>query len=77
MVYYKRKETTGQDAVYRCKAGLHPYTGTLCRHRRERKEWMDDAVQIVMVQCELWTDHNAAEQMSKRVEAYANKLMMK
>jgi len=40
-------------------------------------EGMDDAVQIVMVQCELWTDHNAGEQMSKRMEAYANKLMMK
>ena len=40
-------------------------------------EGMDDAVQIVMVQCELWTDTNAGEQMSERMEAYATKLLMK
>ena len=32
-------------------------------------EGMDDAVQVVMMQCELWTDNNAGEQMSKRMEA--------
>lgn len=34
-------------------------------------EGMDDAVQTVMLQCELWTDNN---DMSGRVEAYANRL---
>lgn len=40
-------------------------------------EGMDDAVQVVMMQCELWTDNNAGEQMSKRMEAYVTQLQMK
>ena len=32
---------------------------------------MDDAVQTVMLQCELWTDNN---DMERRVEAYADRL---
>lgn len=37
---------------------------------------MEDAVQIVMTQCELWTDENAGEKLSQRVSAYVDKLMM-
>ena len=40
-------------------------------------EGMDNAVQVVMMQCELWTDYNAGEQMSKRVETFTTKLLMK
>ena len=38
---------------------------------------MEDAVQTVMMQCELWTDENMTEKMSERVGAYVNKLMNK
>ena len=35
-------------------------------------EGMDDAVQTVMLQCELWTDNN--DMMEERVGAYADRL---
>ncbi len=35
-------------------------------------EGMDDAVQTVMTQCELWTDNN--DMMDKHVDAYAERL---
>lgn len=40
-------------------------------------EGMDDAVKVVMMQCELWTDTNAGEQLSKRMETFATNLLMK
>lgn len=40
-------------------------------------EGMENAVQTVMLQCELWVDENASEKMSERVSHYADKLMNK
>lgn len=35
---------------------------------------MEDAVQTVMMQCELWSDENATERLSARVAQYENRL---
>lgn len=43
----------------------------LLKKYRYPPEGMDDAVQTVMTQCELWTDNN---DMSDRVVPYAKKL---
>lgn len=43
----------------------------LLKKHKYPPEGMDDAVQTVMLQCELWTDNN---DMSGRVEAYASRL---
>lgn len=43
----------------------------LLKKHKYPPEGMDDAVQTVMLQCELWTDNN---DMSGRVEAYASQL---
>lgn len=44
----------------------------LLRHHKYPPEGMDDAVQTVMLQCELWTDNNAM--MGERVSNYASRL---
>jgi type I restriction enzyme R subunit len=44
----------------------------LLRHHKYPPEGMDDAVQTVMLQCELWTDNN--DMMEERVSNYASKL---
>ena len=43
----------------------------LLKKHKYPPEGVDDAVQTVMLQCELWTDNN---DMSGRVEAYADRL---
>lgn len=43
----------------------------LLKKHKYPPEGMDNAVQTVMLQCELWTDNN---DMSGRVEAYADRL---
>ena len=43
----------------------------LLKHHRYPPEGMDDAVQTVMTQCELWADNN---DMGERVSAYSNRL---
>lgn len=43
----------------------------LLRHHRYPPEGMDDAVQTVMTQCELWADNN---DMEERVGAYSDRL---
>ena len=43
----------------------------LLKHHRYPPEGMEDAVQTVMLQCELWTDNN---DMDERVGAYAQRL---
>ena len=43
----------------------------LLKKHKYPPEGMDDAVQTVMLQCELWTDNN---DMGERVEAYAKRL---
>lgn len=43
----------------------------LLKKHKYPPEGMDDAVQTVMLQCELWTDNN---DMDERVEAYAQRL---
>lgn len=43
----------------------------LLRKHKYPPEGMDDAVQTVMTQCELWTDNN---DMEDRVESYSNKI---
>ncbi len=43
----------------------------LLKQHKYPPEGMDDAVQTVMLQCELWTDNN---DMNDRIEAYANKV---
>ena len=43
----------------------------LLRHHRYPPEGMDDAVQTVMTQCELWADNN---DMEDRVSAYSDRL---
>ena len=43
----------------------------LLKKHKYPPEGMDDAVQTVMLQCELWTDNN---DMERRVEAYADRL---
>ena len=44
----------------------------LLKHHKYPPEGMDDAVQTVMLQCELWTDNN--DMMEERVSNYASKL---
>ncbi len=44
----------------------------LLKKHKYPPEGMDDAVQTVMLQCELWTDNN---DMEERVTAYANRLV--
>ena len=44
----------------------------LLKKHKYPPEGMDDAVQTVMLQCELWTDNN--DMMDERVGAYANRL---
>lgn len=44
----------------------------LLRHHKYPPEGMDDAVQTVMLQCELWTDNN--DMMEERVSNYASRL---
>ena len=43
----------------------------LLKHHRYPPEGMDDAVQTVMTQCELWADNN---EMGERVNAYSDRL---
>ena len=43
----------------------------LLKHHRYPPEGMDDAVQTVMTQCELWADNN---ELGERVNAYSDKL---
>ena len=43
----------------------------LLKKHKYPPEGMDDAVQTVMLQCELWTNNN---DMERRVEAYADRL---
>ena len=42
----------------------------LLKKHRYPPEGMDDAVQTVMMQCELWTDHNDMELAQKRTDLY-------
>lgn len=44
----------------------------LLKHHKYPPEGMDDAVQTVMLQCELWTDNN--DMMGERVSNYASRL---
>lgn len=44
----------------------------LLKHHKYPPEGMDDAVQTVMLQCELWTDNN--DMMEDRVSNYASRL---
>lgn len=44
----------------------------LLKHHKYPPEGMDDAVQTVMLQCELWTDNN--DMMGERVSSYASRL---
>lgn len=44
----------------------------LLRHHKYPPEGMDDAVQTVMLQCELWADNN--DMMGERVSSYASRL---
>lgn len=44
----------------------------LLKKHKYPPEGMDDAVQTVMLQCELWTDNN--DMMTERVDAYAERL---
>lgn len=44
----------------------------LLKKHKYPPEGMDDAVQTVMLQCELWTDNN---NMEDRVDAYAGRLI--
>lgn len=44
--------------------------GTLKKHRYP-PEGMEDAVQTVMTQCELWTDHADMEEKDSRVVEYS------
>ncbi|WP_027438437.1 type I restriction endonuclease subunit R [Lachnospira multipara] len=44
----------------------------LLRHHKYPPEGMEDAVQTVMLQCELWTDNN--DMMGERVSNYASRL---
>ena len=43
----------------------------LLKKHKYPPEGMDDAVQTVMMQCELWTDNN---DMGTRVQSYADRL---
>jgi len=43
----------------------------LLKKHKYPPEGMDDAVQTVMLQCELWTDNN---DMATRVGAYASRM---
>ena len=43
----------------------------LLKHHKYPPEGMDDAVQTVMTQCELWADNN---EMGERVNAYSDRL---
>ncbi|WP_022758994.1 type I restriction endonuclease subunit R [Butyrivibrio fibrisolvens] len=45
----------------------------LLKKHKYPPEGMDDAVQTVMTQCELWTDNNDMNDMSDRVNAYAKR----
>lgn len=44
----------------------------LLKKHKYPPEGMDDAVQTVMLQCELWTDNN--DMMEERVSNYASRL---
>lgn len=44
----------------------------LLKHHKYPPEGMDDAVQTVMLQCELWADNN--DMMGERVSSYASRL---
>lgn len=45
----------------------------LLKKHKYPPEGMEDAVQTVMTQCELWTDYNDMNDMSDRVNAYAKR----
>ena len=46
----------------------------LLKRHKYPPEGMDDAVQTVMLQCELWTDNNDMEEQQSRVMSYADAL---
>lgn len=53
------------------RASMRMMIKKLLKKHKYPPEGMDDAVQTVMLQCELWTDNN---DMGSRAEAYANRL---
>ena len=55
----------------RVRAKMRMMIKKLLKKHKYPPEGMDDAVQTVMLQCELWTDNN---DMEERVEAYAQRL---
>lgn len=54
------------------RASMRMMIKKLLKKHKYPPEGMDDAVQTVMLQCELWTDNN---DMDNRVEAYADRLL--
>lgn len=64
------------------RASMRMMIKKLLKKHKYPPEGMDDAVQTVMTQCELWTDNDDnieplganSMNMDKRVEAYANRL---
>ena len=52
------------------RAGMRRMIKRLLKKHRYPPEGMDDAVQTVMTQCELWTDNNDMELAQKRTDIY-------
>ena len=52
------------------RAGMRRLVKRLLKKHKYPPEGMDDAVQTVMMQCELWTDNNDMESEQKNINVY-------